>query len=189
MSDKTYFQKNRGRIIVTALILLALLFLVFFGGTMFVKHRLPVKYEEFVTKYAAENGLDPYFVYAVISAESSFDPDAVSRADARGLMQVTPNTAAFIGKKKGLPYDDLFDPETNVRLGCAYFAYLSERFGGALPLMIAAYNGGEGNVSEWLKNPAYSSDGKTLSVIPFKETSQYVKKVTVRYEIYQKLYA
>ncbi|MDD7183325.1 transglycosylase SLT domain-containing protein, partial [Peptostreptococcus porci] len=69
-----------------------------------------------------------------------------------------------------------------------YLKKLESQFDGNLTLMIAAYNGGSGNVRKWLKNPQYSSDGVTLENIPFKETSGYTKKVLKNYELYKKIY-
>ena len=81
----------------------------------------------------------------------------------------------------------LFDPETNIRYGVYVLSLLRELYP-VTDTMLAAYNGGLGNVAEWLKDPAYSSDGETLHTIPFPETSAYVQKVRDAQEIYQTLY-
>lgn len=73
---------------------------------------------------------------------------------------------------------DIFDPETNIRLGCWYLSKLYKEFG-KLDLVIAAYNGGSGNVKKWLENNEYSKDGENLHDIPFKQTSKYVEKVKI----------
>ena len=82
---------------------------------------------------------------------------------------------------------DIFDPETNIRLGCWYLSKLYKEFG-KLDLVIAAYNGGSGNVKKWLENNEYSKDGENLHDIPFKQTSKYVEKVKNNYEHYNKIY-
>ena len=81
----------------------------------------------------------------------------------------------------------LYDPEINIEFGCWYLNNLLEEFGD-LSLALAAYNGGSGNVTKWLSNPEYSSDGENLTYIPFKETKKYVDKVNTRYNVYKFLY-
>lgn len=174
------------RIIVMILLLVMLLYVAFVWSNTEIKRRLPIKYEEYVTKYAEECGVDPYLVYAIISAESSFRPTVESSAGAVGLMQMMPKTAQWLTEKYDLPAGELTDPETSIRLGCYMLQYLSGKFGDDRTCLLAAYNAGEGNVAQWLEK--YSDDGKTLTTIPFRETSNYVKKVTARYEIYQDVY-
>ncbi len=188
MKRASYLQRNTLKIIITVIILLALLYIAFVWSNTYIKGKLPTKYDEFVEKYADEYGVDKYLVYAVISVESDFDKDAVSSVGACGLMQIMPETAEWMNEKYSLGMEniDLFSPETNIRIGCRYLSYLTERFGNT-ELAVTAYNGGEGNVSEWLKK--YSFDGKTLLNVPYKETANYIKKVNARYEIYSKLYS
>ncbi|MBR2861215.1 MAG: lytic transglycosylase domain-containing protein [Clostridia bacterium] len=186
----TYFQRSWHKILITAAILAALLYLVFVWGNNALEKRLPIKFQEQVEKYSAEYSLDKYLVYAIINTESGFDPEAESHAGAIGLMQLMPDTASWLNEKYSLGYDEinLKDPDQNVRMGCCYLAYLSNRFSSP-ELVFAAYNGGPNNVAKWLNNPEYSSDGKTLKRIPYEETSNYVKKVSVRYDFYKKLYS
>lgn len=82
---------------------------------------------------------------------------------------------------------DIFDPETNIRLGCWYLNKLYKEFG-KLDLVIAAYNGGSGNVRKWLENNDYSKDGENLHDIPFEQTSKYVEKVKNNYKHYNEIY-
>jgi soluble lytic murein transglycosylase len=82
----------------------------------------------------------------------------------------------------------LNDPEFNIRIGCWYLNNLNTEFKYNTEVVLAAYNGGRGNVQKWLKSSEHSSDGKTLKYIPFKETDKYVKKVRVNYRIYKYLY-
>lgn len=189
-SKKGGFAKQAPKIITYGLLLIVLLYVVFIWGNYEIKRLLPIKYEEQVTKYAQENGLDPFLVYAIINTESHFAPEAASDAGAVGLMQLLPSTAQWIAEKYDIAYskEELTDPELNIQLGCRYFAYLLEHFGGDEKLAITAYNGGPANVDKWLEDSQYSADGKTLTAIPYKETANYVKKVTVSYEIYKKIY-
>ena len=151
----------------------------------------PRKYEEFVVKYAAEYGLPEKLIYSVIKTESDFDPGAVSYATppALGLMQLTEETYEWVSSKLGETPSafDIYDPDVNIRYGAWYLSYLYGRFD-SLEVALAAYNAGPGNVSKWLESSEYSSDGETLDHIPFKETRNYVAKVTKAMEIYERLY-
>lgn len=137
--------------------------------------KYPVSYSSYITRYAEENNLDPYLVIAVIKQESNFVADARSEY-AGGLMQLTEVTAAEYAGKLGLTNYNYMDPETNIQIGCFVLASLIEKYG-VTETALAAYNAGVGNVDNWLKNPDYSIDGKTLNNIPFSETKHYVKKV------------
>ena len=151
----------------------------------------PVKYKEYVSAYSGKYNLDPFLVLAIIKVESKFDPDAVSHKNARGLMQISLKTGqwgADVLKLDGYDGNSLYDPETNISIGCWYLNVLAEEFDGNTDLILAAYNGGSGNVREWLKNKAYSSTGKSLDKVPFRETDNYIKKVTNYRSIYKKLY-
>jgi soluble lytic murein transglycosylase len=151
----------------------------------------PLVYQDLIEENAALYGLDPALVAAVILSESSFDPGAVSRLGARGLMQLMPDTAEWIaGKLQQSPYsfDLLFDPATNIRFGCWYLRYLSDEFGGDPTKIVCAYHAGQGNVRTWLKNPLYSSDGVTLETIATQDTSLYASRVLRAQQIYQKHY-
>ncbi len=185
---KSFFQSNVLKMIITAILLFAFVYVAFIWSNTYIKQKLPVKFSEQVEMYSDEYGLDRYLVYSVISVESDFDKNAESSAGALGLMQIMPETADWMNSKYSLAINDidLFSPDTNIRIGCCYLSYLTKRFG-STELALIAYNGGEGNVREWLKK--YSSDGVTLDTIPYKETANYVKKVTTRYEIYSRIYS
>ena len=152
-----------------------------------LKIMYPVKYRGEIDEYAAAYGFYPCFILAVIKTESGFDPNAKSAAGAIGLMQLMPATADFIADKAdigGIGDEDLYRPEANIRLGCAYLRYLMGRFGD-MRLCICAYNAGEGNVAAWLINPDCSKDGKSLYKIPFKETERYCNRVMRAEKVYR----
>ena len=151
----------------------------------------PMLYSDLIREYANEFGLEPAYVAAVILAESSYDPNATSNVNAQGLMQIMPETGAWIAGKFGESYVDgcLFDPETNIRYGCWYLGFLMDRYGGDKMCSSAAYHSGQGTVDNWLKDPAYSTDGKTLNVIGGTNADTYVKRVLENYEKYDELYA
>lgn len=147
----------------------------------------PVAYSEYIVKYANKNDLDPYLVMAVIKTESNFVPEARSEY-AAGLMQLTEETAAWNAKQMGIKHYDYLDPETNIMMGCHYLKHLINKYGN-IDTALAAYNGGMGNVSKWLKNSEYSDDGVSLKAIPFPETRNYVVKVNTYWQDYRDLYA
>ena len=171
-------------------VLLAAAALLLAGLLCYYRGAYPLDYREEVEARAAENGLDPALVYAVIRTESGFDPGAQSSVGARGLMQLTPDTYDWVrlrlGEEEGDP-EDLFDPGENIRCGCAGLRLLLERFGGE-ETALAAYHAGWGSVSRWLQSERYSHDGESLDAIPFPDTESYVKKVLETREIYRRLY-
>jgi soluble lytic murein transglycosylase len=151
----------------------------------------PFKYSSYIIKYSQQYNLDPYLVAAVVKTESNFNESARSNKNAYGLMQITPDTAQWAAEKmniKNFNITMLNDPEFNIRMGCWYLNNLNTEFKYNTEVVLAAYNGGRGNVQKWLKSSEHSSDGKTLKYIPFKETDKYVKKVRVNYRIYKYLY-
>jgi soluble lytic murein transglycosylase len=187
-------QKNKVRGALIALIIMAAAVALFVAVVFFDLRpgvsRYPLEYAELIEEYSAEYGLDPYFVSAVIHTESGFDPQAASGVGALGLMQIMPETGEWIAGKLGVEdYSKqmLYDPETNIRFGCWYLGFLSERFGSNLQLVMAGYNAGHNRVAEWVGDPNIS-DGESLVNIPFKETDDYIKKVERALEKYREQY-
>ncbi|MCD8036067.1 MAG: lytic transglycosylase domain-containing protein, partial [Clostridiales bacterium] len=151
----------------------------------------PIKYSEYVDKYSQEYELDKKVIYAVIKAESGFDASTCSHTGARGLMQVMPETGEWAAGVMGLNnYDDdkLYEPDYNIHIGCWYLRYLLDMYDDNLSTALAAYNAGNGNVSGWLENSEYSSDGITLDYIPYQETETYVENTLKYIEKYEKYY-
>ncbi|MBR2388478.1 MAG: lytic transglycosylase domain-containing protein [Clostridia bacterium] len=154
----------------------------------------PQKYSEYVEKYSKEFNIPEDLIYATIKVESSFEPEAISRAGARGLMQLMPSTFEWLTSDEHLGEhltpNMLYDPETNIRYGVYYLKYLYTKFGYNGDLVSAAYNGGEGNVAEWLLDERYADGDGGLRDYPddFDETKNYVKKIRKTRETYQKLY-
>ena len=175
------------KILVIIAIIIALVVGVLIERDEVLKTAYPTKYEEHVFKYSKEYNIDPYLVFSIIKAESKFDPDAISHKDAKGLMQISPITQTWAQKELKLKDVDIYDPSTNIKIGCWYLNRLYIEFKDT-NLVIAAYNGGSGNVSKWLKNKKYSENGNELHIIPFEETANYVEKVKKNYKTYKKLY-
>lgn len=188
-------KSRRFRRIIALLVLIAIIatlaFTVSYVKNYIEKAMYPIEYNEYIKKYSDEFDLDPWLVLSVIWVESKFDTHALSSKDARGLMQITPQTGKWAFEKlklNGYEDDLLYDPETNIRIGCWYLNNLRTEFNGDISLVIAAYNGGSGNVSKWLKDSKYSEDGETLNEIPFPETKNYVDRVFNTYDKYKEIY-
>lgn len=161
------------------------------GYFLILPKLLPLHCKNYVEKYATQYHVEPSLVYAVIFCESGFDPNAVSSANARGLMQVTEDTAIWAAKQiDGIDVDTLqiTDPETNIQIGCWYLGWLLEKFDGNTQTSLAGYNAGHNKVAEWLADEEKSKDGLTLDEIPYSETNYYVKKVALVQKAYQWLY-
>ncbi len=151
----------------------------------------PIKYENFVEKYAQEYDLDKYLIYSVIREESRFDRYAVSSADAKGLMQLTEKTGEYCAnqlKINDYTKDSLFDPEVNINLGCFYLKSLIDRYDD-INIALAAYNGGPGNVDSWLSDKKYVDKKGNLVNIPFRETRNYIGRVNEAKSMYESIYA
>lgn len=193
MKKKNITSKRKRAILIIALVVvLAGLTIAVFALSDFLERReYPLKYDDYIVSYAKQYDMDPFLIAAVIHVESGFNPSALSGKGAVGLMQIMPETGGWLYERMGLDGFDpaaLQNPEINIKLGCYYLNYLSKRYNGNQKDYLAAYNTGMGRVDEWLGNPAYSTDGKTLANIPYKQTDDYVKKVVLAYEKYKKLY-
>lgn len=182
-------RKVLKRLCVFLLILGLLISTVFCAIITYGTMTRPVNHVESIEKYAQEYDVDPLLVLSVIKVESNFNSDAVSHMNAKGLMQIIPETGKWIAQKLGVQYSDdmLHDSETNIKMGTYYLSYLLQHFGNR-DLAIAAYNGGIGNVKQWLLDKRYSDDQKILKDIPLDETRNYVKKVNSNYDIYRIFY-
>ena len=120
----------------------------YFEGGRIKAFLYPRKYSVYVEKYSKEYNLDENFVYSIIKAESKFNPKALSHKGAKGLMQIADITRDWAIVELDLDENiDIYDPETNIMIGCWYLNRLYKEFGDT-DLVIAAYNGGSGNVSK-----------------------------------------
>ena len=184
--------KVRNKKVNKGLLALILVFVVFMLALInrekIEKTFYPIKYSKYVEKYSTEYGVDKYLVYSIIKTESKFHRRAISSKNAKGLMQITDMTADWGREELGLGKVDIYDPETNINIGVWYLGKLQKEFKGNNKLIIAAYNGGSGNVRKWLRSADYSKDGRNLANIPFVETSKYTQKVLDNYKKYKVLY-
>lgn len=144
-----------------------------------------------VQAHAKRRGLDPFLVAALIRQESAFNPWAVSRANAHGLMQLLPSTARTMARKVGRPRPgiaSLYDPETNIDLGTQYLRDVLDRYDGRLELALASYNAGPHRADAWLAAADYREVAEFIESIPFTETREYVQAVMRNAVIYRRLY-
>jgi len=182
---------NRAAVIaLLAVLAIGLGFLADFAITCFEKRAYPQKYADYVETYAQQYGVPESLVYAVIRTESGFDSGAVSPVGAVGLMQLMPDTFEWLTDEilfDHLESGMLYDPETNIKYGTYLLSRFYDRYGD-WDLTLAAYNGGVGNVDKWLEDPAYSDGEGGLKKIPFKETRNFVKKVSDAKKTYERLY-
>ena len=195
MATTKYRRKKRNHGVAILIILVASIILGFAvdgGITLIEKSLHPVKYSEYVEKYAEEYNVPVSLVYAIIKTESKFKADAQSSAGAVGLMQFMPDT--FHDITTNYLYENLdnamrYDPETSIKYGTFYIAWIYQNYAHNWETAIAAYNAGIGRVRGWLESAEYSADGKTLDVIPFSETEAYVERVLEAAEKYRELYS
>jgi soluble lytic murein transglycosylase len=142
----------------------------------------PFGWRDEVQDAARRTGLDPYLVAAVVREESSYYPRAVSRAGARGLMQLMPATARLLA-----PEGDLDDPAFNIDLGTRFLAGLMREFGD-VRLALAAYNAGPKRVRQWWTARRGDDIEAFVEQIPYDETRLYVKKIVLAWDEYRRIY-
>ena len=187
-------QRRRTLLAIFASALIVLIALgawALFGRDRIDLSRYPMTYAPEIRAAAAEFSLDPAYVASVVLAESSFDAEAVSSAGAIGLMQIMPATGEWIaGKLEDEPFDvqRLYQPEVNLRYGCWYLRFLLDRYDGDMYTASTAYHQGQGRVDQWLEDPQYSEDGRTLTAISSAVTDTYVNRIMESYANYQELY-
>ncbi|MFR8665710.1 MAG: lytic transglycosylase domain-containing protein [Ruthenibacterium sp.] len=187
-------SKRRKRFLLFALLAVCICVFLFFarvGGNIW-RAVYPRTYRTYVEYYADKYGLEYAQVYAIIKTESGFKPNALSAVGARGLMQITEETFDWIKTKiapgEPVTFDDLYDPEVNIRFGTYYLHYCMERYAGDLATASAAYHSGQGLVDRLLEDARYSDDGVTLHTFPYEQMNLYVHKVERNYKRYQELY-
>ena len=149
--------------------------------------RFPLASQDGLVPQAEQAGIEPAWAYGILRAESAWMSDARSGADARGLMQLLPDTGAAVARRHGLDWgggDTLYDPAINIALGTRYLAQLAERFSGSPWLASAAYNAGPNRVDQWLAARGTLAPDLFVATIPFKETREYVARVMAFSVIY-----
>jgi soluble lytic murein transglycosylase len=151
----------------------------------------PRAYWSDLKRSSAANGLDPYLVASLIRQESEFNPNAVSRANAVGLMQLLPKTGKAVArqvKMKRYTASQLYTPAVNLQLGTRYFRGMVDKFGGSFEYALAAYNAGSDRVEDWLSQGKYRDPQEFVESIPFTETREYVQAILRNASVYKQLY-
>ena len=180
------------------LIICAALIAVYFltsTPTIQKKFLYPFPYRSTLESYSSRWKVDKFLAVAVMKVESNFSEEAHSQSGAVGLMQIMPETAAWIAYQLGESpekvaddINNLRDPETNIRYGTWYLAELKAEFKGNDVLALAAYNAGRGNVREWMEQNHWNENFSDINKIPYAETRDYVKRVLHCREKYSELY-
>ena len=132
-----------------------------------IHHKHNESFDTIINQAADQYEIDPALIKAIIMAESGYNPKALSKKGAMGLMQLMPNTAKWLG------VEDSFNPEHNINGGVKYFKYLMKKFDGDIKLALAAYNAGSRYVRQYQGIP------------PFKATRYYITKVFKYYNFYK----
>ena len=196
MANKRSVRKRRSSpwsvvlAVLAALAVMCVLAVCLMRLDFFRAVRYPVEYVTEIQAAAEENSIPAPYIAAIIMAESSYNPGAVSSVGARGLMQIMPETGEWISGKFGEEFseDALFTPEVSIRYGAWYLGFLMDRYGGDMRCATAAYHAGQGTVDKWLADPELSADGKTLTKIEYDSTNTYVERVLKYYEYYANAY-
>jgi soluble lytic murein transglycosylase-like protein len=154
-----------------------------------LRQAYPERYWDEV-RAAAPYTWDPRAFHALVREESNFNPKIESHVGAKGLSQLMPATAAATARKNKIPYTlaRIWDPETNLTIGAAYFDFLVRRYKGNAPMAMAGYNAGEGNADRWLAARPNAPLDVVVESISFRETRHYVKRVSSSWQTYRLLY-
>jgi soluble lytic murein transglycosylase len=153
--------------------------------------RFPIAYYDLVLPTAQKNSVDPLLVFSLMRQESLFEGQARSYAAAQGLMQIIPDTGAYVAIKLNWPNyqnSDIYRPYINIEFGIWYLKEQLDRFNGNVYAALAAYNGGPANSEEWLRISNGDPD-LFINAIAFDETQTYVRRIYEQYAVYRHLYA
>jgi soluble lytic murein transglycosylase len=149
----------------------------------------PRAYPKLVEQEAAKQQLEPELIWAIMRQESAFYPEALSRSNAQGLMQVIPSTWDWLAELQRETPADPFDPSANIRYGAHYLAWLHNYHSGDLELIITSYNRGQGYIRRLFEGEIVNRDkDEFYREIDALETREYLQKVVVNYQLYKALY-
>ena len=150
----------------------------------------PKAYWGDLKRSSTQNELDPYLVASLIRQESEFNPNAISRANAVGLMQLLPVTGKKVAKEVNMHHftpSQLYTPTVNLQLGTRYFKSMVDKFG-SFEYALAAYNAGSDRVQDWLAQGKFRDPQEFVESIPFTETREYVQAILRNANVYKQLY-
>jgi soluble lytic murein transglycosylase len=184
-------RRRVGALMTLVVLILAVVFLVPLARRAIQHFELPLQYASIIRQQAAEKHVDPALIAAVIYAETRFRP-RTSPTGAEGLMQIEPATAKFLAHRSGgyaFNVADLGTASVNISYGTYYLRYLMNLYGGSKVLALAAYNGGETNVDNWLATARTQHRRLTIGEIPIAQTRAYVSEVLSKQRAYRAHYA
>lgn len=178
------------KILLKVSILLIVIFSLICGFNYFVKNKVYIKpYNDVVKEIAYKYQIEENMIYAMIKVESKFNQNVVSKAHAKGLMQIVDSTAMEVSEKIGIENFSpsmLYEPDVNIEIGTKYFKMLLDKYDD-VRLALIAYNAGQGNVDKWINNGDIS-DEQSYYNLPYKETTVYWQKVLREYNAYKRIY-
>jgi soluble lytic murein transglycosylase len=155
--------------------------------------RYPRPYWEYVSALSEELDLDPYLILSIARQESTYRPGLTSHAGAKGVMQLMPRTAKWLGETDKLVSRNasrrLHEPRHSLRMGAVYFRRMLDRSDGNVAYALASYNAGPGNFDKWRKRSPNQSIEEFVEAIPFNETRSYVKRILAHYATYKSIYS
>ncbi|WP_282925979.1 lytic transglycosylase domain-containing protein [Helcococcus kunzii] len=177
------------RLLVFLLVLAIVIFIGIYFLVFFLVRDNHKPYMGYIEKYSQENKLDEKLITALVKTESSFNPNAHSKADARGLMQLVPETGKWVASQLDEEFkeENLKDPETNIRYGTYYFKHLLNQFK-SVDYAIIAYNAGPTNVKKWIDGGILTGSYEDYENIPIQEAKDYIQKVKKQYNLNKKIY-
>ena len=160
--------------------------------TVYWQLLFPRPYWPDLASNSEKNSLDPFLVASLIRQESEFNPGAVSRANAYGLMQLLPSVGKSLARKQGIKHfstSQLLNPSTNLQLGTLNLRQVLDRFGGQVEYALAAYNAGDVPVRQWMSAGDYKDIAEYVESIPYTETREYVQAIIRNRQLYHALYS
>lgn len=154
------------------------------------EHLFPRPFWSDLQSYSGENGLSPDLVASLIRQESEFNPGAISRANAWGLMQLLPKVGKGEAKELKMRFsqEQLLTPTVNLRLGTRYLKEMIDHYNGQVEYALAAYNAGTNRVDDWLQSGQFKDVSEFVESIPFTETREYVQAIMRNAQVYRQLY-
>ncbi len=154
------------------------------------EHAYPLAYRELIDRWRHLGRSPTYYLYSIMRKESGFNPHVLSYADAIGLLQMIPPTTRRVAKHLGMEYtsDLLYDPELNIKTGSWYIGRLLEKFKGQIPFGAGSFNSGPRPVMRWMDQFGHLPVDEFVEMVPYRQTREYMKKVTETYSRYLYLY-
>lgn len=183
------FKKIKLKLIFKIIAILVIACIIFYLYAKTFIYR--TSYLKYIEENCSGSGIDPYLVLSIIKVESGFNPKALSSKEAKGLMQIKDTTYSDVSDMISITTEiNPYDPETNIKIGIAYFKKLVSKYNGNYYIALLAYNAGMGNVSSWISAGTIPSNLNTSiePAVPFPETENYLKKVIATYNMYKFLY-